>query len=82
MRKIGIATLTLLAIATAACAESPVGIHADGTQAALNGGFGGSGNYEEETAETAPEEVVGAADEDVLTTFETARNPGFGGSGN
>lgn len=82
MRKIGIAALTLLALATAACAESPVGIHAEGTRAALNGGFGGSGNYVAEATAAAPEEVAGAHEEEMPTTFEAARNPGFGGSGN
>lgn len=80
MRKIGIAALTLLALATTACAESPVGIHADDTRAALNGGYEEAASYEEEGAETEdPEFVAVAGDEAGLTTQE---NPGLGLSGN
>lgn len=82
MRKIGIAALTLLALATAACTESPVGIHAEDTRAALNGGFVGSGSYEEESAHDgfgdAGEPVEG---DEGMTISEMERNPGVLGSG-
>jgi hypothetical protein len=84
MRKIGIAALTLLALATAACAESPVGIHAEGTRAVLGGGAAASAAYEEPEEEGAyaqdPDFVaIGADAEPALSTRE---NPGLGLSGN
>lgn len=81
MRKIGIAALTLLALATAACAESPVGIHAESTRAALNGGtVEEESDPQEEGATTDDPEFVAIGDEDPgLTTQE---NPGLGLSGN
>ena len=81
MRKIGIAALTLLALSTAACAESPVGIHADGTRAALNVGTVEEESYaQEEGANNVDPEFVPIVGEDPgLTTQE---NPGLGLSGN
>ena len=81
MRKIGIAALTLLAVATAACAESPVGIHAESTRAALNGGTVEAESYaQEEGANVGVPEYVRIGDED--TGHTTQENPGLGLSGN
>lgn len=83
MRKIGIAALSLLALTTAACAESPVGIHAEGTRAALNGEYVEWGSYEEggtEAGDAGETAVVGR--EATVATQEAARNPGLGLSGN
>ena len=80
MRKIGIATLALLA--TAACAQSPVAIHDDGPQAVLNGGVLGSGHYEDATTDGAEVLSEPAAGEEELTvSSDSERNPGVLGSG-
>lgn len=81
MRKIGIAALTLLAVATAACTESPVGIHAESTRAALNvGTVEVEGDAQGEGTNVGDPEFVAMGDEDPgLTTQE---NPGLGLSGN
>lgn len=79
MRKIGISLATLLVAALSACAESPTA-SAAGTDAALNGFLGGSGNYEEESPGTYGSGHV-AAEDDAMTATEISRNPGFLGSG-
>lgn len=83
MRKIGITALTLLALATAACTESPVGIHAEGTRAALNDEYVEWGSYEEGGPDAGdPGEAAVVGREATVTTQEAARNPGLGLSGN
>jgi hypothetical protein len=83
MRKIGIAALTLLAISTAACAESPVGIHAESMRPTLNGEYVEWGSYEEGGPDAGdPGEAAIAGEEATVTTQEAARNPGLGLSGN
>jgi hypothetical protein len=86
MRKIGISLFTLLAVATSACAESPTA-SAAGAEAALNGGVADWGSYEEEDeagfAGAGDGTDAGATEGTVMmTSTETARNPGLGLSGN
>ncbi|HLM66135.1 MAG TPA: hypothetical protein VK358_01345 [Longimicrobium sp.] len=79
MRTIGISLLTLFALATSACGESPTA-SAAGADASMNGGFVGSGHYEEEgpgTSGTGGE--AKDAEEETMTTMEG--NPGLAGSG-
>lgn len=85
MRKIGIATLALLAVATAACGESPVGASAPGAEASLSvtareEGLAGSEQYEAGRpgfggSGTA---IVGV---DERVTMQMEGNPGLLGSG-
>lgn len=82
MRKIGIATLALLAAATSACAGSPTAATPAG-EASMNGFLGGSGNYEEEsTSPVSPADETGLVTEGDAIMVVAERNPGFGGSGN
>ncbi len=82
MRKIGISLATLLTVALSACTQSPTA-SAAGAEASLNGGFIGSGHYEEEgPGGTIGTGHVAAPEEDAVTTTETARNPGLGLTGN
>jgi hypothetical protein len=67
MKKIGIAVVTLLAAATAACAESPTAT-AEGAAPALNGGLGGSGNREMVTAYDGGQTVGISSSPDSLST--------------
>ena len=71
MKKIGIALVTLLAVATSACAESPTATAA-ATEAALseNPGLLGSGHG-----------VVAIDPEEVVTMMTAQANPGFLGTG-
>ncbi len=79
MKKIGIAVLTLLALATAACAESPAGIPADAARAALKGGAAAEG-YAREEGTTKEAAVAAPIGED--TGPMRLENPGLGLSGN
>jgi hypothetical protein len=81
MKKIGISLLALFALATSACGESPTATAA-GADASLNGGFIGSGHYEEEGpgGTIGSGHVAGASEAEAATT-EAERNPGLGLTG-
>lgn len=79
MKKIGISLLTLFAVATSACGESPTA-SAAGADASMNGLTLGSGNYEEAGPGLAGSgHVAEGAEAESMTTM--AGNPGLLGSG-
>jgi hypothetical protein len=81
MRKIGIATLTLAAMATAACGESPVAASAAGAEASLNEVWVEAGAYvEADPVLSGPGYGVGEPEVRTPTTM-TASGIGFLGSG-
>lgn len=95
MRKIGIATLTLVAVATAACGESPVAASAAGAEASLtevwvgtgayeagNPGLLGSGHYETVSSGFGGSGTAAVpGDDEMMITVQMEGNPGLLGSG-